>query len=101
MATVTDEREPERCPALPAQPLGFLPTRQFWRDPETQLRAGPPFMLIGFVLMFGLSLLFDPPWPIMALVFLAVVLLVQGGVERYVRRAITRERMDSECGREE
>lgn len=93
MTTATDNgplTEVERHPVLLRQPLGFLPTRQFWRDPENGRLAWLPVSISVFVLIFAISALLDPPWWIAFLLFPATMVLSQGLLERYVRRAAWR-----------
>jgi hypothetical protein len=93
MTTATDDgplAEVECHPVLPRQPLGFLPTRQFWRDPENGRLAWLPVSICVFVLIFTISALLDPPWWVAFLLFPAAMVLSQGLLERYVRRAALR-----------
>jgi hypothetical protein len=91
---VTDRRsggEIERRTSLleVRQPLGFLPTRQFWRDSENNRLAGLPLGILGGVLVIVIGLL-GPPWWIGGLVAAGSVWLMLGLLERYVRRAAKR-----------
>lgn len=93
MTTATDDgplTEVERHPVLRRQPLGFLPTRQFWRDPENGRLAWLPVSISVFVLIFAISALLDPPWWVAFLLFPTTMVLSQGLLERYVRRAAWR-----------
>jgi hypothetical protein len=92
MAIATDNTaEVERTPALldRPQPLGFLPTRQFWRDPENARLAGPPVALALPILSI-LAILLSPTWWIAGLAAAASVVLMQGLLERYIRHAARR-----------
>lgn len=91
MATATErssDEEVEHHPALldVPQPLGILPTRQFWRDPENNRLAGLPLGVLGGLLVIAISLL-GPPWWVGGLVAAAGVWLMLGLFERYIRYA--------------
>jgi hypothetical protein len=94
MNTATDDpgEEVERNLALLdlPQPLGVLPTRQFWRDPENRRLAGPPFAIGLAALMLVVNLLLDPPWWAAALATAACMLVMLGFLERYIRYAAKR-----------
>jgi hypothetical protein len=94
MATAIDSSsgsEVERPPALldVPQPLGFLPSRQFWQDPENNRLAGLPLGIFGGLLVIVIGLL-GPPWWVGGLVAGASIWLMQGLLERYVRYAAKR-----------
>jgi hypothetical protein len=88
MTTATDD-SPQPALLDRPQPLGFLPTRRFWQDPENQRLAGPPFAILVGVLIVVISLL-DLTWWAAGLVFLGTMLLMQGFFEHYIRRAAAR-----------
>jgi hypothetical protein len=69
------------------QPLGFLPSRRFWKDPENQRLAAPAFAIAVAVLIPVIALLLDVPWWAAGLIFAAAMLLMQGLFERYIRHA--------------
>jgi hypothetical protein len=70
----------------PPQPMGILPTRQFWKDPDNrQLVQGPHVILVG-VLLLVLGLLDLPWWGAVALA-LAMIVLLRGLLERSLRQA--------------
>jgi hypothetical protein len=94
MATATDRslgEEVERRPALldVPQPLGFLPTRRFWRDSENNRLAGLPLGILGGILVIVIGLL-GPPWWVGGLVAAAGIWLMLGLLERYIRQAARR-----------
>jgi hypothetical protein len=94
MTTVTDRslhREIERSPALLdlPQPLGFLPTLQFWRDPENKRRSGLPTAIVAVTLLFATYLL-RLSWWVAGLVLAVGMLLIWGLFERYIRHAAKR-----------
>jgi hypothetical protein len=72
------------------QPLGFLPTRQFWREPENVDLAWLPVSISVFVLIFAISALLEPPWWVAWLLFPPTMMLAQGLLERYLRGAASR-----------
>jgi hypothetical protein len=88
MATASDRKascvESEQSAALLPQPLGVLPTRQFWQDEENQRRGCLPF-LVSVVLLSILISALDPPWWAALLIFPAMLVLMKGLSERYVR----------------
>jgi hypothetical protein len=94
MAIVTDrgsDGEVDRHPALldVPQPLGFLPTRQFWRYPENNRLAGLPLGIVGGLLVIVIGLL-GPPWWVGGLVAAAGIWLMLGLLERYIRHVAKR-----------
>jgi hypothetical protein len=86
MATATDL---ERRPAVieVPQPLGFLPTRRFWTDPQI---VGWARYILAFaaanVLM--LAILLSPSWWVAGLAAAAGTFLAQGLIERAIRRRL-------------
>lgn len=90
MATASDRNascvEGGQSTGLLPQPLGILPTRQFWQDEENQRRGCLPF-LVSAVLLSILIAALDPPWWAALLVFPAMLVLMKGLSERYVRQA--------------
>jgi hypothetical protein len=92
MTIATDPSgESERPPALLdlPQPLGFLPTRQFWRDRENKRLSGPVAAVTAGILLTINALLDLPLWAT-ALGIAAGMILVQGLLERYIRYAARR-----------
>src|SRR4029079_1377930 len=90
-----DENMPATADAEPpmlrsSQPLGFLPSREFWRDPENARLAVLPLSISVFVLIVVISALLDPAWWIAFLLFPTTMVLAQGLLERYVRREVQR-----------
>jgi hypothetical protein len=68
------------------QPLGFLPTRQFWLEPEHRRLAAPPFAI--FLPIVGLAIvLLSPVWWLAVVVTAAGLLFMLGLLERYIREA--------------
>jgi hypothetical protein len=100
MTTVHDESgAPIRAPAViyAPQPLGFLPTRQFWHDPENQRLATVPVGIVMWVFLVAAMVIISelPISPVLVacLVFVAMmttIVLVRGLFERYIRRAAER-----------
>jgi hypothetical protein len=76
------------------QPLGFLPTHQFWGDPENRRLAAPVAGTILVVSLFAVMVLFlEAPLGWAGFLFLALVatvVLVHGLFERFIRRAAER-----------
>jgi hypothetical protein len=79
------------------QPLGFLPTRRFWEDPENKRLATVPVVLVLWVSIFGVmvvitELLVSPVLVavILFVAMMATVVLVHGLFERGIRRAAER-----------
>jgi hypothetical protein len=94
MATAADPSsggESDRHPALldVPQPLGFLPTRQFWRDAENNRLAGLPLGILGGILVIVIGLL-GPSWWVGGLIAAAGIWLMLGLLERYIRHAAKR-----------
>jgi hypothetical protein len=94
MTTATDRSlrgEIERSPALLdlPQPLGFLPTLQFWRDPENKRRSGLPTAIFAVTLLF-VTYLLRLSWWAAGLVLAVGMLLMWGLFERYIRHAAKR-----------
>jgi hypothetical protein len=71
-----DVKRPPALLDLP-QALGFLPTRQFWRDPENKRLAGPPIALFLPVVSVAIVLL-SPAWWVVVLATVASLLLMLG-----------------------
>lgn len=67
------------------QPLGFLPSLRFWRDPENVRLAAGPVLPIAVLILFIVVVLLGPPWWLAGPGISAGLLLVLGIVERYVR----------------
>lgn len=74
--------------ALPAQPLGFLPTRAFWRNPEHQRRTQPLLPIAAATLVIAVVLADLPRWALWATIAIPPVVLILGlGLfERHIRR---------------
>jgi hypothetical protein len=94
MATAADGSSSEEVECHPAlldvpQPLGFLPTRKFWRDSENNRLAGLPLGILGGVLVIVITLL-GPPWWVGGLAAAAGIWLMLGLLERYIRDAARR-----------
>ena len=95
MTTVTDRgasEELERRPALLdlPQPLGFLPTRQFWRDMENRRLVGPAFGVVVATVMLVVNLVFDLALWVSILATAVAMLVTLGVLERYIRHAAKR-----------
>jgi hypothetical protein len=95
----SDGVEAERQPGLLVvpQPLGFLPTRCFWADPENRRLATVPVVLVLWASIFIVTVviteLLASPVLVASVVFVAMmatVVLVHGLFERYIRRAAWR-----------
>jgi hypothetical protein len=86
----------DKLPALldSPQPLGFLPSRRFWRDPENVRLAAGPILPVAMVALFLVALVLELPWWIEGPGIGAGLLLVLGGVERYIRH-VARRRLRS------
>jgi hypothetical protein len=97
MTTARDQGTDLEPLAETRQPLGFLPTRRFWEDPENKRLAYIPMLIALCVSFFTIFLVVD------ALIILAVWkavfsflamtaagYLVYGLFERYIRRAAKR-----------
>jgi hypothetical protein len=98
--TTASDREPsgsEDGQRLPSrlehpQPLGFLPTRQFWRDPDNQRLIGISHAIcVGVLLLLVILVvdLLDLSWWVAGLATAGGLLLIQGLFERHIRRAGT------------
>lgn len=74
---------------LPPQRLGFLPTREFWQDDEYERQGCLLYAIPTVILMVSISML-DPPWWASVVLFIAVMVLMKGLSERYVRHNIQR-----------
>jgi hypothetical protein len=78
------------------QSLGFLPTRQFWDDPENKRLATVPVCIAlwaSFMAIFVvIDLLASPLWTAVFgfLAFMATVVIVHGLFERCIRQAAKR-----------
>ncbi len=68
------------------QPLGILPTRDFWRDPENRRRAGWPFGLAVAAVTAVVSLATPGLWVSLVAV-LVTMFAVLGLLEWYMRRS--------------
>ncbi len=81
------EHVTEMAPAIldHPQPLGFLPTRQFWRDQEIRRVVAWP---LGFVAaaMVLVIVAISPTWWAAGIIGVVSMLLAQGLFERYIRR---------------
>lgn len=90
MTTVPDRSEGVDV-ARPAlldvpQPLGFLPTRRFWNDPENvRLVDHVRVVLVGVAVIVAAAL--SPSWWVAGLAGVVVVVLVHGLLERCIRWA--------------
>jgi hypothetical protein len=79
------------------QPLGFLPTRRFWENPENKRLAYGAVFTTLWVSWFAILLIFDAlslslVWSILFcwLAFMASATIVTGLFERYIRRTAGR-----------
>lgn len=94
MAIASDSRpasEVDRPPALldHPQPLGILPTRRFWRDPENFRIVRIPHGILVGVLLLVVHLL-NLPWWGVVLAIAGGIVLMQGLFERCIRQAAKR-----------
>lgn len=95
MSTVNEgsqRRDLERQLALldHPQPLGILPTRRFWSDPENLRVVRIPQAIIAGILVVVISLLELPSWWVAGLAAAGSIALMQGLFERYIRQAAKR-----------
>jgi hypothetical protein len=95
MTTVTDRgasQELEHPPALLdlPQPLGFLPTRHFWRSVENRRLIGPAFGVVVATVMLIVNLVFDLALWVSLVVTSVIMLMTLGLLERYIRYAAKR-----------
>lgn len=70
----------------PPQPLGMLPSRQFWADPDHQRLVKTPHAILVGVLLLAIGLL-ELPWWGAAIATVAMLVLLGGLLERAVRQA--------------
>jgi hypothetical protein len=76
------------------QPLGILPTREFWRDPENRRRAGPAFGLVVAASTVVVNLASHSVW-VTLVAILVTMFAVLGPLEWYMRRSPVRRSEDA------
>lgn len=69
------------------QPLGILPTREFWRDPENRRRAGPAFGIAVAAVTVVVNLVVNDRLWITLVAVVITMFAVLGPLEWYMRRS--------------